>query len=138
MKRRSLTRVFLMLICLTPSCREPARPVTGTGAGEAAQGFYAGLLVQDWSRAYQILSPASRKRCTEQQFIARAIRHLQRMGFEPKEMHLRSCDERGKDAIAHITLTGHNQTHQRFYKDALALVREETGWYVTLSPLFGQ
>jgi hypothetical protein len=96
------------------------------------------LLRQDWGRAYAALDAPNRARCGAGQFARLADGYRRGLGFEPRAVHVRSCEERGAEAIAHVVFTGAAAGRQRYYKDAVVLRRGEAGWGVALPPRFGQ
>jgi hypothetical protein len=100
--------------------------------------YYAALLKEDWPRAYAALDADSRKRITSAEFSRLAQNHRKSLGFEPKDVHVRSCEEHGSEAIAHVLLVGQTANKQRWYKDAVTLRRGEAGWAVVLPPQFGK
>jgi hypothetical protein len=104
----------------------------------AALRFFAALKDQDWPAAYAALSADGRKQVTPEEFTRRARRYREGLGFEPTAAHVRSCEERGDEALAHVSLTGQSGGHQRFHKDAVTLRRGPDGWGVVLPPRFGQ
>ena len=69
--RSSILLLFLMP--LTAGCgHEPEPP--DTGARATVQAFYQALLRQDWPAAYALVHPDSKIRCSEQQFVLRAVK----------------------------------------------------------------
>src|SRR2546423_910949 len=128
----------ILVALLTAGCGAPAAAVPmGTGAREAAQGFYEAIIGQDWPRAYTALHPDSRSAHSTERFgaLAKAYRH--NLGFEPDKVAVRSCDEQDRKAIAHVVLSGRTATQARQFKDALTLRLGPSGWAVVLPPNFG-
>jgi hypothetical protein len=109
-----------------------------TGAEEAAHGYYEALLHQDWPRAYAVLHPDSRKRFTGEQFARLAQAQRKRLGFEPQEVKVRSCEEHGSSAVAHVVLLGPASAKRHTFQDAVALRQGPAGWAVVLPPRFGE
>jgi hypothetical protein len=122
---------------LAAGCGGTAAP-TPSEAGAAALRFFTALKDQDWPAAYAALHPDGRKRLRLAEFTERARRYRQGLGFEPAAAHVRSCEERGDEAVAHVSLTGQSGGRQRFHKDAVTLRRGADGWGVVLPPRFGQ
>jgi len=115
----------------------PAPPDTGSRA--AAQGFFAAIIRQDWSSAHAALQEEDRRRLSPERFAALARQYRQGLGIEPQGVHLRACEERGDEAIAHVTLTGRKPDgRQGHFRDAISLRRAESGWVVVLPANFGQ
>jgi hypothetical protein len=123
---------------LASGCGGDAEPAPGTGAREAARGYYEALVRRDWAAARAALHFDSRARCGPEEFARRAGAYRQRIGFEPQEVRLRSCEEQGGQAIAHVVLTGHAGGKQRSFRDAVTLRKVGSGWGVVLPPRFGQ
>jgi hypothetical protein len=114
----------------------PAR--VKTGAEEVAQAFFEALANKDWPSAYQALDPQSTAKLREGQFAALAQQYYDSLGFEPTEVHVQSCDERGDEAVAHVNLKGLAGSSARFHKDAVALRRSAGKWRVVLPDYFGK
>lgn len=129
--------VWIILLAVLPGCSRTPAPPAGTGAREKVHQFYEGLLRQDWEQAYDALHPESKKRLTPAQFTRLAQAYRRHLGFDPEELHIQSCDEKGEEAIAHVVLTGRDASRSRRYKDAVALRRSAEGWRVILPSTFG-
>jgi hypothetical protein len=125
------------LCALAAGCGREAATPAGTGAREAAQGYYEALVRQDWPRAYAALHPQSRGRLGPERFAALAADHRRGVGFEPAAVHVRSCEEQGDEATAYVVLTGVHVTKER-HRDAVRLLRDGDGWGVVLPPTFGR
>jgi hypothetical protein len=110
----------------------------GTGAQEVVQGYYEALLRGDTTQAYAALDPPSRARCSQSQFAQRVGQYRQGFGFEPDAVHVRSCQEQGGTAIAHVVFTGLAAGHQKYFKEVVELRHGDTGWGVVLPANFGQ
>jgi hypothetical protein len=132
-------RSFLGLLLVgLAGCSWKAVPPPGTGAREAAQAYFEALVRRDWPRAYADLDPESQKHCGPAQFRELAEAYRRTLGFEPEAVHVRSCDERGSEAIAHVVLTGRTASQTRRYKDG-AQLRERAGkWHVRLPRALGE
>ncbi len=116
---------------------EPERPA-GTGAEASVRGYYEALVKRDWATAYAALAPENRRRVSAGEFARLGENYRRGLGFEPQGVSVRSCEERGAEAIAHVVLRGNAGSRQRFYKDAVTLKRGPSGWGVVLPPRFGQ
>ena len=114
----------------------PERP-PGTGAKEAARGYYEALVRRDWAAAHAALHPDTRARCGREEFTRLARGYRRGLGFEPQGVRLRSCEERGGQAVAHVVLAGQAGGKQRSFRDALLLRKAGAGWGVILPPRFG-
>jgi hypothetical protein len=127
--------LFLLTVA---GCGQSPTPSEGTGAEGAAHDFYLAMLGEDWASAYAALDPASRQHLTAQEFSRKARNQRLAVGFEPKEFHVRACEEHGGEAIAHIVLIGETVGGRRVYKDDIVLHRGASGWGVVLSAHFGR
>src|SRR5438270_12580529 len=110
----------------------------GTGAETAVRSYFGALVQKDWAAAYAALHADSRKRCDAEQFAKLAQNYRKGLGFEPEEFHVRSCEEQGSEAMAHVVLQGHSGAKQRTFKDAVAVRRSGTAWGVVLPAHFGE
>jgi hypothetical protein len=96
------------------------------------------MLRQDWTSAYAALHRDSRKGCSAEQFARRATAYRQNLRLEPDAVRVRSCEEHGDEAVAHVVVTGRSGPEARSYKDAITLRRDDTGWAIVLPPNFGR
>jgi hypothetical protein len=131
---------LLLLLCLGAGCaRQPVlTPPAQTEAGETARQYFSALIEKDWDSAYKTLDAASRSRCSGEQFARLGEVYHRGLGFEPSEVHVLACDERGDEAIAHVNLKGRSGSSVKVYRDAVALHRGEGGWVVALPAEFGK
>jgi hypothetical protein len=127
-------RFALAVLVVAAGCNSSPTPPADTGARAAAQQFFDALIQQDWPRAYETLHPDSRAAYDLERFTARAKNYRRHLGFEPREVHVRSCEEQGGEAVAHVVLNGSGGQ----YKDAAALRLTADGWKVVLSAQFGR
>src|SRR5262245_17627005 len=102
-------------------CGTPPVPPPETGAREAVRSYYTAIVRQAWSQAYAVLHPDWQARYSPEQFATFARNYRRGLGFEPHEVHVRSCEEQGTRAIAHVVLAGRTVAHSRQYKDAVVL-----------------
>ncbi len=135
-QRRWLWGPLVVGVLIGCSRSPEARP--GTGAKECAQAYYAALIQKDWPKAYAALDPQDRRRYDFQDFSRLAQSYRSSLGFDPKAMHVRACEERSTEATAHVVLTGRTTTKERRYKDAVTLRRADDGWRVILPHYFGR
>jgi hypothetical protein len=124
----------LVFLALAAGCG-PA-PRADTGAREAAERFGAALCRGDWPAAYRELHPDCRKECDAEEFAGRAAGYRAAFRFRPDRIVVRSCEEQGGQAVAHVVFRGPG-SRQRF-KDALVLRRQADGWGVVLGERFGR
>jgi hypothetical protein len=135
----SIVRWPLVAVTLAAlaGCGRPPAPV-GTGAREATEAFCRALLQKDWPRAFRVLHPDSAGRLGEGQFTLLITRYVNGMGLVPEEMAVRSCDEQGTQAVAHVHFRGHADSKLRFYKETLMRRKGPEGWGVLLPTQFGR
>jgi hypothetical protein len=131
MRRRALHWSAAVLVALA-GCRSSPSTAPGTGAAEVARTYFEALVHHEWPRAYEQLHPQSLQRLSVEQFARLAQVHLRNLSFEPNSVQIRSCEEHGDEATAHIALIGHGQ-----YRDAVALRRHDGAWKVILPANFG-
>ncbi len=125
---------------LLAGCSGPADRSTRvkTGAEDKAREFFTALMKRDWVAAYQCLDQQSKAAHTERQFAQLAEAYCRSLGFEPDEVIVQSCDERGTEATAHVNLKGGSGTSARYHKDAVGLRHGPSGWCVLLPAKFGR
>lgn len=128
----------IILLSVLGGCSRTPAPPPGTGAREAVQDFYEGLMRQDWQQAYTTLHPESKKRLTRENFTRLAQTYRHKLGFDPEQLRVQSCEEKGAEAIAHVVLIGRAASKQRRYKDAVVLRQSAEGWRVVLPGTFGR
>jgi hypothetical protein len=128
---------WLLLAAVVTGCGGHAAAPPCEAEGAVRQ-FFGGLVDQDWPTAYGALHPDGRKRLSVEQFTQLARQYRRGLGFEPTAAHVRSCEERGDEAVAHVSLTGQAAGRPRVHKDAVTLRRGPEGWGVVLPPRFGQ
>jgi hypothetical protein len=129
-------RRLAWVLLLTGCARSPGPP-GGTGAREAAQGYYTALVEGDWPRAYAALHPDAQARWSSEQFARLGQRYRLELGIEQVTVRVRSCEEHGADAIAHVVLTGRGTAGSRRYKDGAVLRHSASGWGVVPPRTFG-
>ena len=117
---------------LAAGCSGASGPA-GTGAANAARAYGEALVRRDWRAAYAALHPDIRARCGPEEFARRADHYRRGLGFEPDEVRVRACEERGAEAVAHVLLVGKGRT----FREALTLRRAGDDWGVVLPPRFG-
>ncbi|HEY7328952.1 MAG TPA: hypothetical protein VH592_15015 [Gemmataceae bacterium] len=127
-----------VVLVVLSGCGGTPEAHNGTGAREAVRDYYEGLIRQDWQQAYTALHHESKKRWTLDAFTRLAQAYRRNLGFEPEELHVQSCEEKGTEAVAHVVLTGRNASQQRRYKDAVALRTSADGWKILLPVTFGR
>lgn len=127
---------FVVLQCAMTGCgREPLQPAD-TGSREAARAFYEAIIKKDWKTAHDELLQGRQVSLEEFTSLAKAYRG--QLGFQPAEVHVRACEERGDEAIAHVNLTGRNEKQTQRYRDGITLRREGGRWRVILPATFGK
>jgi hypothetical protein len=120
----------LAWVVLFAGCSRTAVPPAGTGAREAALNYYSALVEADWPRAYAALHPDAQARWNPEQFARLGQRYRLELGMEGGTVQVRSCEEHGADAIAHVVLTGRSTARSGRHKDGVVLRRSASGWGV--------
>lgn len=132
-------RFWLLLVFgMLTGCRQAPKAIPGTGAKECVQNFYDALIHRDWSKACALLTQENKQRLSSPQFDQLAQNYRNALGFEPKAVQVRACEERGTEATAHVALVGGGGGKGHRYKDAVTLRRAEDGWQVVLPGNFGR
>jgi hypothetical protein len=129
--RRSLAWSSLLLTIVLAGCTGTASPAD-TGAERVARAYYEAIIRKDWDRAFGVVenkAPGEGKH-----FAIQAERFRRRLGFEPDEVVIRSCGERGDEATAHVLLRGRGH----LCKDTVVLHKANGTWQVVLPPRFGE
>jgi hypothetical protein len=117
----------------------PGQPTTPrTGAEEAARDNFEAVVRRDWLRAYDLLHTQSRSRYSAVGFARAAEAYQRGIGFDPEAVRVRSCEEQGEKARAHLVFEGKAGGRQKFFREATELRRTEAGWGVVLPPRFGR
>jgi hypothetical protein len=137
MQIRVWTWVRVLLLAGVAGCGRSPGETAGTGAKEAAQGYYEALLRQDWAEAYGFLHADTRDRCSVEQFRRLADNYRRALGFEPQAVRLQTCDEKGSEAVARVAFTGQTKGRERRHRDAITLRRDGEKWGVILPAGFG-
>lgn len=130
--------LVLILAGAPAGCKSPTPPETGTGAREAARGYYEALARMDWEAAYASLESDSRGRYRRDEFARLAAEYRRKLGFDPRGVTVRACEEQGDAAIAHVVLTGAAPAGRKSFRDGISLRREGTTWGVKLPHRFGR
>jgi hypothetical protein len=129
-------RWLCMLVVATAGCGPTPAPPKHSGAETVVRDYYEALLRQDWTQAYASLHPDSRTKFSADEFARLARTYRSQLGFKPQSVKVRSCEEHGDEAIAHVIITGQSAPKRR--KDAVTLRRGQAGWAIVLPPRFGQ
>jgi hypothetical protein len=138
MRRLCLRGAWVLLAALAGCGRSDVPPRVKTGAEDAAREYFEALVNRDWPAAYRALDAKSQAGCSREQFARLAENYRRGLGFEPAEVHVQSCDERGDEAVAHVNLKGQAGSSPRVYRDAVGLRRGPAGWAVVLPGRFGR
>lgn len=128
------TILWLTAVGCSPRSATP----TSTGAESTVRSYYKALLRNDWHQAYAVLHRDSRQQFTQEQFALKAQAYLKNINFEPHEVRIRSCEEQGNRALAHVSLVGTAAGKQRTYQDGITLRQDQSAWGVVLPPHFGE
>lgn len=138
MPRRTRSVIWLTLVCGISGCAADPSVPSSDSAAAIVQTYCYALTQHAWPRAHATLHPDCRATLTVEDFVRLAGQYQQSFGFSPEAFHVRSCQEQGDDAIAHIVWNGHEGGHQRSYKDGLVLRRTGEGWRIVLPRNYGQ
>ena len=133
MSRRLPALGLLLLV----GCGGPPAPA-GTGAREAAADYFEALARRDWPAAHDKLAPESRQRFGREVFAGKAQAYRKALGFDLAKVHLRSCEEQGDRAVAHLTLADAADTRKNSYRESVVLRRGPEGSGVVLPKNFGK
>jgi hypothetical protein len=127
----------LLALGVAGGCGVPPESPPDTGARQVVQDYFEAVRRRDWPRAYAALGADCRRRWDVGEFTRRADQFRRSLGFEPEKEFVRSCEEHGTEAVAHVVIQGRVGSRQR-YKAACVLRQGGTGWGVVLPPQFGQ
>jgi hypothetical protein len=125
-----------VLVLAAVGCSGPTGQPADTGARNAARVFADAIAEQDWSSAYDALDADSRLRRDD--FVQQARQYRRNLRFEPASVQVRSCEEQGEEAKAHVVFSGPAKSGSRQFRDSLLLRRGPGGWGVVLSRHFGR
>jgi len=109
-----------------------------TGAKDSARAFAEAIDRQDWETAYEGLHEESRRHLGRDEFARLARQYRHNFGFEPASVQVRSCEEQGDEAKAHVVFSGQARGGPRQFRDSVLLRRGPEGWGVVLPRRFGQ
>lgn len=135
-----MSRAVLVLLAVAGAgcAGKPPPGPPDTGSKGVVETFFGGLSAGDPARAYAALDPDSKRRVSSAQFAVMARAYDKRLGFPAEHVHVRSCEEQGDTAIAHVSLQGRSGGHTRRYNDGVTLHRTDGHWGVVLPANFGQ
>lgn len=133
---RAVTLVGMTLGMAVGCGQTPPGP-TDTGSRQAAADFYAALIKKEWANAHATLDADSQKKFSPEQFAILAESYHGQLGFQPQEVQVRACEERGAEATAHVTITGRAGKQTSRYRDGVLVRREGDLWRVVLPERFG-
>src|SRR3954464_11252591 len=117
--------VWVALLVGLTGCGSKPTPAADTGAKGAVQAYCDAIVRRDWARAYASVHPESRARWSEPQFARAAEAYRAGLGFDPRSARVRSCEEQGDRAVAHVTFNGDGRRQQ--YRDGMTLALVEGG-----------
>jgi hypothetical protein len=123
----------VLAICVTGCQQAPSAALENTGSNEAVTEFFEAIVRQDWPRGLAVLASEKNQRPTVEQFGRQGQAYRKHLGFEPEEAHVRSCEEQGAQAIAHVVLIGHLNGKRKQFRESVAL-RLKDGKWVVLKP----
>jgi hypothetical protein len=126
------------LAVLAAGCGSSATPRVRGEAETVVVSFYEAIFRRDWPAAHALLHTESRVNCPLEPFTSLAGAYRRRLGFEPQEVRVRSCEEHEEDAVAHVLLVGRQDGHEKTHRDAITLRRDGAGWKIVLPARFGR
>ncbi len=129
------------LIAPTVGCAAkpaPLPPIPDTGAKQAVGEFYDALIRKDWKQAHARLSADQQRRISPDQFARLGQAYRRKLAFDLVEIHVRSCDEKGTEATAHLLLLGPVGPHRHRYNEGITLKNTGGTWGVVLPENFGK
>ena len=130
---------LILLLCFANSaCRQKTPTPTGTGTHAVVASYFDALVKQDWDGAYAQLHADTRKQMDRSEFERRARGYCQQLGFPLGAFFVRSCDEQGTKAIAHVTLSDANNSAKHRYREGVVLQSTANGWAIVLPANFGK
>src|SRR5262245_8339751 len=94
-----------------------------TGARDAALRFGGAVAREDWEAADEGLHEGVRGRPARDEFVRLARQYRRGVGFEPSGVQVRSCEEQGDEAKAHVVFSGQAKSGARQFRDSLLLRR---------------
>lgn len=115
----------------------PPAALENTGSHEAVTEFFEAIIRQDWPRGLKVLAAEKNNRMTSELFGRLGQAYRKRLGFDPEEVHLRSCEEHGAQAIAHVVLVGHVNGQRKQFRESVTLRQSDGKWVVLLPNHFG-
>jgi hypothetical protein len=132
------TNLWAACLCGLLGCAGAASsPPTDTGARKVAEAYVQAILAGDWADAYACLHFDSQTTLPADRFASVARAYRDAFGFEPEGVTVRSCEEHGDEAIAHVVFRGRSHSGQRYYKDGVVLRCSDLGWRVLVPSNFG-
>src|SRR5262245_10412180 len=103
--RAPRTWVWGLVLAGAAGCGTRPSPVTDTGSGESVRAYFEAVVRRDWPAAHAALHPGTRARLGPERFARLAEEYWKGLGFEPSGVTVRSCEEQGDRAVAHVVLT---------------------------------
>jgi hypothetical protein len=82
--------------------------------------------------------PPAKEKLDAANFQKRAETYCGQLGFKLADVQIRTCEEQGSRAIAHVTLADAAGSRKHNWRDSVALERSEKGWGVVLPAQFGR
>jgi hypothetical protein len=137
-KRGRGSAIAVLLLALAAGgCGGEAAP-TVSEARATARTFYTAIVREDWPTAYALLAPEVQARLDADAFAALGKQYRTGFGFEPANVEVRSCDEQGDQATAHVVVTGNSASKKNHYRETATLRKGPTGWKVVPPEAFGR
>jgi hypothetical protein len=129
MLRRYFAGIVAIAIGLA-GCQQAPPVALNTGSNEAVTEFFEAIVRKDWPRGLAALASDKNNHMTVEQFGRQGEAYRKYVGFEPEELHIRSCEEQGSQAIAHVVLVGHFNGRRKQFRESVALRLKDGKWGV--------
>src|SRR5262245_45425937 len=117
----SQTWIWVALFAGLAGCSHTPAPTADTGAKNAVQDYCDSLVRRDWKQAYAALHSDSRKQWTAEQFSRAAEAYRRKFSLDSAKVHIRSCEENGTQAVAHVVFASNAASKPQRYKEGLVL-----------------
>jgi len=127
-----------VVVLAAGGCGGGSEQPADTGAKDAARAFADAIARQDWEKAYDGVYEEGRRRLSRDEFARLARQYRRDLGFDPASVQVRSCEEQGDEAKAHIVFSGQAKGGSRQFRDSVLLRRGAEGWGVVLPRRFGR
>src|SRR4051794_40364399 len=126
-----------LMVVVLAGCSSAPPPLEDSGSKKAVTDFFEAIVSQDWEKGLELVVPEKKSNLSLEQFKAQAIAYRKRLGFDPEQVFIRSSEEHGNEAIAHLSLTGHILGQRKSFRESVVVKRRGTTWFVVPPNHFG-